>query len=121
MSRTDPDATVISRRRFDMHLAYKAHMAVSGVNGQVVTAATATTGARSDEHQLAELLEHHNKLTRLPAREVVADAKYGTIANYEFLTVLATVQALRFKLSCLFMVIRCLIWRPFRSPFRPIT
>jgi transposase len=85
VSRTDPEATVVSRRGFDMHLAYKAHVAVSGVNGQVVTAAIATTGARSDEHQLADVLEYHNKLTRLPVKEVVADAKYGTIANYVFL------------------------------------
>ncbi|MBM3175761.1 MAG: transposase [Chloroflexi bacterium] len=68
-----------------MHLAYKAHIAVSGMNGQVITAAIATTGARSDEHQLADVLEHHNRLTNLPVREVVADAKYGTIANYELL------------------------------------
>jgi len=85
VSRTDPDATVVSRRGFDMHLAYKAHIAVSGVNGQVVTAAMVTTGARSDEHQLAEVLECHNKLTKLPVKEVVADAKYGTIVNYELL------------------------------------
>lgn len=85
VSRTDPDATVVSRRGFDMHLAYKAHIAVSGVNGQVVTAALATTGARSDEHHLAEVLEYHNKLSGLPVTEVVADAKYGTIANYELL------------------------------------
>ena len=85
VSRTDPEATVVSRRGFDMHLAYKAHVAVSGVNGQVVTAAMVTTGARSDEHQLADVLAYHKKLTRLPVREVVADAKYGTIANYEFL------------------------------------
>jgi hypothetical protein len=44
-----------------------------------------TTGARSDEHQLADVLAYHKKLTSLPVREVVADAKYGTIANYELL------------------------------------
>jgi len=82
VSRTDPEATVVSRRGFDLHLAYKAHVAVSGRAGQVITAAVATSGARADEHLLGEMLSSHNRLTELPLREVVADAKYGTIANY---------------------------------------
>ncbi|MFH1560372.1 MAG: transposase [Chloroflexota bacterium] len=81
MSRTDPEATVVSRRGFDMHLAYKAlpgkdkaHMAVAGKKGQVITAAVA------DEHLLGEVLWHHRRLSHLPPRDVVADAKYGTMA-----------------------------------------
>ena len=31
------------------------------------------------------MLWYHNKLTGLPVKEVVADAKYGTVANYTFL------------------------------------
>jgi len=31
------------------------------------------------------MLHYHSKLTNLPVKEVVADAKYGTMANYEFL------------------------------------
>jgi len=85
VSRTDPEATVVSRRGFDMHLAYKAHIAVGGIKGQVITAALATTGAKPDEHLLKEMLQYHNKTTSLPVKEVVADAKYGTMANYEFL------------------------------------
>jgi transposase len=85
VSRTDPEATVVSRRGFDMHLAYKAHVAVAGTKGQVITAALATTGAKPDEHLLKEMLQYHSKLTNLPVKEVVADAKYGTMANYEFL------------------------------------
>jgi IS5 family transposase len=85
VSRTDPEATVVSRRGFDMHLAYKAHVAVSGIKGQVITAVLATTGAKPDEHLLMEMLHYHSKLTNLPVKEVVADAKYGTMANYEFL------------------------------------
>lgn len=41
VSRTDPEAAVVSRRGFDMHLAYKAHMAVAGKKGQVITAGVA--------------------------------------------------------------------------------
>jgi transposase len=85
ISRTDPEATVVSRRGFGLHLAYKAHVAVAGRRGQVITAAVATTGAKADEHLLGEVLWHHRRLSGLSAREVVADAKYGTMANYAFL------------------------------------
>jgi len=85
VSRTDPEATVVSRQGFGLHLAYKAHLALAGTRGQVITAALATTGAKADEHLLAELLWHHRRLAKLPATEVVADAKYGTMANYSFL------------------------------------
>ena len=85
VSRTDPEATVISRRGFDMHLAYKAHMAVAGKKGQVITAAVATTGADADEHLLGEVLWHHRRLSQLPLADVVADTKYGTMANYLYL------------------------------------
>ena len=47
---------MVSRRGFDMHLAYKAHVAVAGAKGQVITAALATTGAKADEHLLKEML-----------------------------------------------------------------
>jgi transposase len=85
VSRTDPEATVVSRRGFGLHLAYKAHVAVTGKKGQVITSALATTGTKADEHLLREVLEDHSRLARLPAKEVVADAKYGTSANYVFL------------------------------------
>ena len=85
VSRTDPEATVVSRRRFDMHLAYKAHVAVSGKKGQVITAAVATTGTDADEHLLGDVLWQHSRLSHLPLRDVVADAKYGTMANYLYL------------------------------------
>lgn len=85
VSRTDPEATVISRRGFGLHLAYKAHLAVGGKDGQVITAAVATTGAKADEHLLEEVLRQHRRLSHLPFRDVVADAKYGTMANYLFL------------------------------------
>jgi len=85
VSRTDPEATVVSRRGFDMHLAYKAHVTVAGAKGQVITAALATTGAKADEHLLRDMLRYHSELTNLPVKEVVADAKYGTMANYKSL------------------------------------
>jgi transposase len=85
VSRTDPEATLVNRPDFGRHLAYKAHLAVSGRHGQVITAAVATTGAEADEHLLAEVLWQHHRLSGLGLREVVADAKYGTSFNFLYL------------------------------------
>lgn len=48
-SRIDPEATLISRQSFRLYLAYKAHLAVAGKGGQVITVAVATTGAAAVE------------------------------------------------------------------------
>lgn len=85
VSRTDPEATLVNRPDFGRHLAYKAHLAVGGRRGQVITAAVATTGAAADEHLLAEVLWQHRRLSRLGVPEVVADAKYGTTGNFLYL------------------------------------
>lgn len=84
-STTDPEATLVNRPEFGRHLAYKAHVAVAGRQGQVITAAVATTGTTADEHLLAEVLWQHRRLSRLGIPEVVADAKYGTGPNYLYL------------------------------------
>jgi transposase len=84
-SRTDPEATLVNRPAFGRHLAYKAHVAVAGTRGQVITAIVASTGADADEHYLADVLWHHRRLSHLTVSEVVADAKYGTAFNYEHL------------------------------------
>ena len=85
LSKTDPEATLVNRPEFGRHLAYKAHVAVAGQRGQVITSAVVTTGAEADEHLLAEVLWHHRRLSRLGVPEVVADAKYGTGPNYFYL------------------------------------
>ena len=90
VSRTDPEATLVDRPDFGRHLAYKAHLAVSGRCGQVITSAVATTGAAADEHLLPEVLWQHRRLSRLGVPAVVADAKYGTTVNYLYLGQLGT-------------------------------
>jgi transposase len=85
VSRTDPEATLIDRPDFGRHLAYKAHLAVGGQRGQVITAAVATTGAAADEHLLPEVLWEHRRLSGLGVPEIVADAKYGTTFNFLYL------------------------------------
>ena len=84
-SRTDPEATLVNRPEFGRHLAYKAHVAVAGRRGQVITAAVATTGTEADEHVLAEVLWHHRRLSKHAIPAAVADAKYGTTLNYLYL------------------------------------
>ena len=74
-SRTDPEATLVNRPDFGRHCAYKAHIAVAGRRGQVITAAVATTGTVAAEHLLAEVLWTHRRLSRLGVPAVVADAK----------------------------------------------
>jgi transposase len=84
-STTDPEATLVNLPHFGRHLAYKAHWAVGGWHGQVITAAVATTGAEADEHLLAEVLWQHHRLSGLGIPAAVADAKYGTSFNFLYL------------------------------------
>jgi transposase len=84
-SKTDPEATLVNLPEFGRHLAYKAHLAVSGKRGQVITSAVATTGAAADEHHLAEVLWEHHRLSGLGIPAAVADAKYGTSFNFLYL------------------------------------
>src|SRR5713101_5228172 len=84
-STTDPEATLVNLPHFGRHLAYKAHWAVAGRNGQVVTAALVTTGAAADEHLLGEVLWQHHRLSGLGIPAAVADAKYGTTFNFLYL------------------------------------
>ena len=98
-SRTDPEATLVNRPEFGRHLAYKAHVAVAGRRGQVITAAVATTGVEADEHLLAEVLWQHRRLSKYAIPAAVADAKYGTTLNYLYLEhagILAFIPTTRF-------------------------
>jgi IS5 family transposase len=82
VSRTDPEATIVHSIRGGLRLAYKAHVAVSGKRGLVVTAAIATTGIAGEEHLLNEVLRRHTRYTKMPVKEAVADTRYGSLANY---------------------------------------
>lgn len=82
VSRTDPEATVVHSVKSGLRLAYKGHVAVSGKNGMVITAAIATTGITGEEHLLNEVLSYHTRITGVPVKEAVADTRYGTLSNY---------------------------------------
>jgi transposase len=85
VSRTDPEATIIHNIRGGLRLAYKAHVAVSGKRGLVITAAIATTGIAGEEHLLNDVLRCHTRYTGMRIKEAVADTRYGTLANYDSL------------------------------------
>jgi transposase len=81
VSKTDPDAGVISHgKKLLLQLAYKEHFTVDS-QARVITAVTVTSGSVGDETQLEKLLEKQP----VPVKEVGADTKYGTCANYKYL------------------------------------
>jgi hypothetical protein len=85
VSRTDPEATIVHNIRGGLRLAYKAHVAVSGKRGLVITAAIVTTGIAGEEHLLNDVLRCHTRYTGMRVKEAVADTRYGTLANYDSL------------------------------------
>ena len=60
---------------------YKNHRAVDNVHG-VITAVRTTTGRINESHELTELIDQHQTNTKIAAKTIVADCKYGTIENY---------------------------------------
>ena len=82
VSRTDPDAGLVARDGVPLGFDYKAHLGVDGGRQRVVTAVEVTPGEVADEYLLDRLLKEHVGVTRRQVEEVVADAKYGTHANY---------------------------------------
>jgi transposase len=85
VSRTDPDAEMVSRWGVPLDLYDKVHVGVDAGRARIVTAVEATGGAVGDEWLLERIVREHEGNVRRDLAEVVADAKYGTTANYAFL------------------------------------
>jgi transposase len=85
VSRTDPDAEMVSRWGVPLDLYYKVYVGVDAGRARIVTAVEATGGAVGDEWLLERIIREHEGNARRDLAEVVADAKYGTTANYSFL------------------------------------
>jgi transposase len=85
VSRTDPDAELVRREGVPLGLYHKVHLGVDGGRARIITAAEATPGAVADEDLLDRLIKEHEGATGRTVAEVVADAKYGTHANYRAL------------------------------------
>jgi transposase len=82
VSRTDPEAELVSRAGVPLDLYYKVHVGVDAGRARIVTAIEVTGGAVADEHLLERLVREHEGNTGRALAEVVADAKYGTGPNY---------------------------------------
>ncbi len=85
VSRTDPDAGLVSRPGVPLDLYHKVHVGVDGGRARVITAIDVTAGEIADEHLLGRLCQEHQGATGCHLDEVVADTKYGTVANYQWL------------------------------------
>lgn len=79
MSTTDPDDAIVNRGK--SKLSYQVHRAVDG-QSEIITATGATPGDVNEAHLMLPLLEEHCAITGTKAATVVADSKYGTIANF---------------------------------------
>ncbi len=85
VSRTDPEAAIISDRRRGLFLAGKVHIAVDGGPSRIITGVVVTSGDRPESHQVESLLGQHRWLTGAKPEELVADRGYGTTRVYDFL------------------------------------
>ena len=81
ISTTDPDATVMRQGKGKARLRYKSHRAIDSAYG-VITATEMTTGGVNEAHRLDALVTTHKSTTNKSVETVVADTKYGTVANY---------------------------------------
>lgn len=86
VSRTDPDASLVTRKGFSKPLlAHKVHITVDGGRARIVTAVETTPGEVAECQVLPVLLGKHIFGTRSRPEEVVADRAYGTREVYRFL------------------------------------
>src|SRR5215470_3922790 len=77
VSRTDPEASIISRRGLGTMLAYKQHFTVDSLR-RVVTAVEVTPAATEDCEQVPQLLDQQP----LWPREFCGDSHYGVPKVY---------------------------------------
>ena len=83
VSRTDPDAAVVGRRRQpgSSRPRYKNHRVVDDRQG-VITAMETTSGDVAEDSKFVELIAQHESNTRQKVESVAADTQYGTNDNF---------------------------------------
>jgi transposase len=80
-STTDPQAAVVRQGHQPARPRYKTHRAVEDKSG-VVTAVETTSGSVDEGKRMMALVEQHRQTTGQGASTVIADCKYGTVANF---------------------------------------
>lgn len=90
VSKTDPDATIVSRRNYHRNLSYKAHYTIDGDSAyaswdRFIIDCHATTGAKHECTVLTGRIEYLHDELKMPIQEVIADKGYGRGPTYNFL------------------------------------
>jgi transposase len=81
LSTTDPDAGLTRMGGGQSRPRYHHHRVVDDAHG-FITAIETTSGTIAENQRLMGLVEQHAANTGAQAQAVVADSKYGTVANY---------------------------------------
>ena len=81
LSKTDPDAALMRKGSGGSRPRYQNHRVIDDREG-VITAVESTPGTIAENKKLMELVDQHERNTKLPVKTVVADDKYGTSENY---------------------------------------
>jgi hypothetical protein len=81
MSKSDPDAAMVSRGAKDSRPRYHRHRAIDDEKG-VITAVETTPGSVTENRKLLDLVEQHQNNTGRAAETMVGDHKYGTQNNF---------------------------------------
>jgi transposase len=80
-STTDPQAAVVRQGHQPSRPRYKTHRAVEDRSG-VVTAVETTPGNVDEGQRMMSLVEQHQRTTGESTSTIIADCKYGTVANF---------------------------------------
>jgi transposase len=80
-STTDPEAAVVRQGIQPSRPRYKTHRAVEDKSG-VITAVETTPGSVDEGRRMMALVEQHQQITGQSPATVIADCKYGTVANF---------------------------------------
>lgn len=84
VSRTDPDATMVSRQGYHRKLTHKVHYSMDA-KSRIITDCYVTTGAKHECTVLPERVEYHISTLGLTPQEWIADRGYGRGPTYAFL------------------------------------
>jgi Transposase DDE domain len=77
---SDPDATLVRQGGLKSRPRYKSHRVVDDAH-EIITAVETTTGAIDEGARLLALVEAHEDITDQAVGTVIADSRYGCVAN----------------------------------------
>lgn len=90
ISRTDPDASLITRKNISgLILTHKVHLGVDSGKNRIITAVSTTPGSVAEADVAPEIVGRHIFNTGIKPIEVVADKAYGIKKVYRFLKALS--------------------------------